>query len=218
MILWKEKTGIRQVIYDDRMNDVQSKFFGLLTRNFSLDFGKTDLTLTPRQGNRNWDLSDNSRFWNLGIPTILFTEESPFRNPYYHQSSDVISNLDYDFHGARELTATLAIVISYLALNSADDDNDGLIFVEEEYLKTDPLNNDTDKDGLSDLTEILGSTNPLNNDTDGDGVLDGKEMNLDFGLLKLTVTLFPGLLFDFGVVMVLCLGILIAKKYKRKHS
>ncbi|MFX1254176.1 MAG: M20/M25/M40 family metallo-hydrolase [Promethearchaeota archaeon] len=218
MILWKEETGIRQVIYDDRKNDVQSKFFGLLMQNFSLDLGQTDLTLTPRQGNSNWDLSDNSRFWNLDIPTILLTEENPFDNPYYHLSSDVISNPDYDFDGARDLTATLAIVVSYLALNSADDDSDGLIVVEEEYLKTDPLNNDTDNDDLTDLAEILRNSNPLNNDTDGDGVLDGKEMELDLGLLKLLVTLFPSLIFGLGVAMVLCLGILIMKKYKRKHS
>ncbi|MFX0062607.1 MAG: M28 family peptidase [Candidatus Hermodarchaeota archaeon] len=218
MILWKEETGIRQVIYDDRMNDIQSKFFGLLMQNFSLDFGQTDLTLTPRQGNSNWDLSDNSRFWNIGYPTILLTEENPFENPYYHKSSDLISNLDYDFDGARELTATLAVVISYLALNSADDDYDDLIVVEEEYLKTDPLNNDTDNDGLSDLTEILRNTNPLNNDTDGDGVLDGKEKDLDLGLLKLLVTLFPSQIFGLGVVTILCLGISIVKKCKRKHS
>ncbi|MFX1535761.1 MAG: M20/M25/M40 family metallo-hydrolase [Promethearchaeota archaeon] len=218
MILWKEETGIRQVIYDDRMNDVRSKFFGLLMQNFSLDFGQTDLNLTPRQGNSNWDLSDNSRFWNLGYPTILLTEENPFENPYYHRPNDSITNLDYDFEGARELTATLAILVSYLALNSADDDYDGLILVEEEYIKTDPLNNDTDNDGLSDLTEILRNTNPLNNDTDGDGVLDGEKMNLDFDLLKFIVTLFPGLIFGLGVVVVLYLGILIVKKYKRKHS
>ncbi|MFX0092851.1 MAG: M20/M25/M40 family metallo-hydrolase, partial [Candidatus Hodarchaeota archaeon] len=216
MILWNQETGIRQVLYDDRMNDIKSKFFGLLMQNFSRDFGQTDLTLTPRQDQSRWDLSDHGRFWDLQIPTILVTEENPFANPYYHKPTDIITNTDYDFAGARQVTATLATTISYVALTSTDTDQDGLTFAEENYLNTDPLNNDTDRDGLSDLEEALGATDPLNNDTDGDNILDGEEGFFIFNTQEIIVFLFSGL--GFMLVVLFFVGCWIIGRYKKKHS
>lgn len=42
-------------------------------------------------------LSDHSSFWDAGLPALLVTDTSFFRNPHYHQESDTIDSLDLDF-------------------------------------------------------------------------------------------------------------------------
>ena len=41
--------------------------------------------------------SDHAPFWNAGIPAILWTDTSEFRNPHYHQFTDTPDTLDYKF-------------------------------------------------------------------------------------------------------------------------
>jgi len=41
--------------------------------------------------------SDHTPFWNAGIPSIMWTDTSEFRNPHYHLASDKPGTLDYDF-------------------------------------------------------------------------------------------------------------------------
>jgi hypothetical protein len=41
--------------------------------------------------------SDHAPFWQAGIPTIMWTDTSEFRNPHYHQPTDTPDTLDYDF-------------------------------------------------------------------------------------------------------------------------
>jgi Zn-dependent M28 family amino/carboxypeptidase len=41
--------------------------------------------------------SDHTPFWRAGIPTIMWTDTSEFRNPHYHLASDKPGTLDYDF-------------------------------------------------------------------------------------------------------------------------
>src|SRR5262249_3494812 len=40
--------------------------------------------------------SDHTPFWNAGIPSIMWTDTSEFRNPHYHLASDKPGTLDYD--------------------------------------------------------------------------------------------------------------------------
>lgn len=57
-----------------------------------------------------------------------------------------------------------------------DDDNDGLLNIEEEELGTDTNNADTDNDGATDYEEVKSlKTDPLNKNTDGDRYLDGED-------------------------------------------
>jgi Zn-dependent M28 family amino/carboxypeptidase len=42
-------------------------------------------------------LSDHSSFWDRGFPALMITDTSFFRNPHYHQVSDVPATLDYPF-------------------------------------------------------------------------------------------------------------------------
>jgi Zn-dependent M28 family amino/carboxypeptidase len=41
--------------------------------------------------------SDHAPFWDAGIPSIMWTDTSEFRNPNYHKVSDTPDTLDYGF-------------------------------------------------------------------------------------------------------------------------
>ncbi len=43
--------------------------------------------------------SDHAPFWKAGIPAIMWTDTSEFRNPHYHRDSDTPDTLDYEFMG-----------------------------------------------------------------------------------------------------------------------
>jgi len=51
--------------------------------------------------------SDHQPLWAAGIPALMWTDTSEFRNPHYHRASDNPATLDYDFltSVARLLTA-----------------------------------------------------------------------------------------------------------------
>jgi Zn-dependent M28 family amino/carboxypeptidase len=55
--------------------------------------------------------SDHSPFWRAGIPAVLWTDTAEFRNPHYHQASDVPASLDYAFmrRVAELVTASVAL-------------------------------------------------------------------------------------------------------------
>lgn len=41
--------------------------------------------------------SDHAPFWAAGIPAVMWTDTSEFRNPHYHRPSDTPDTLDYQF-------------------------------------------------------------------------------------------------------------------------
>jgi Zn-dependent M28 family amino/carboxypeptidase len=41
--------------------------------------------------------SDHAPFWEAGIPALMWTDTSEFRNPHYHQASDTPETLDFDY-------------------------------------------------------------------------------------------------------------------------
>lgn len=41
--------------------------------------------------------SDHASFWDRGLPALMVTDTSFFRNPHYHQASDTPETLDYPF-------------------------------------------------------------------------------------------------------------------------
>lgn len=41
--------------------------------------------------------SDHAPFWKAGIPSIMWTDTSEFRNPHYHSHTDTPDTLNYDF-------------------------------------------------------------------------------------------------------------------------
>lgn len=57
--------------------------------------------------------SDHRSFWQFDYPAIMFTDTALFRDPNYHETSDVIDNLDFE-RLARALTG-LQYVIEQLA-------------------------------------------------------------------------------------------------------
>ena len=42
------------------------------------------------------DWSDHRNYWSHGIPAIMITDTSVFRNENYHQLTDTAETLDYD--------------------------------------------------------------------------------------------------------------------------
>lgn len=53
--------------------------------------------------------SDHAPFWQAGIPSIMWTDTSEFRNPHYHAASDTPDTLDYDF--LTQVTQSVAAVV-----------------------------------------------------------------------------------------------------------
>jgi Zn-dependent M28 family amino/carboxypeptidase len=41
--------------------------------------------------------SDHAPFWKAGIPAVMWTDTSEFRNPHYHRATDTPDTLDYEF-------------------------------------------------------------------------------------------------------------------------
>ena len=41
--------------------------------------------------------SDHSPFWEVGIPSLMWTDTAEFRNPNYHAPTDTPDTLDYEF-------------------------------------------------------------------------------------------------------------------------
>ncbi|MEX0966315.1 MAG: M20/M25/M40 family metallo-hydrolase [Bacteroidia bacterium] len=54
--------------------------------------------------------SDHAPFWDAGIPALMLTDTSEFRNPNYHLSTDTLSTLNIDFITVvtKAATATIA--------------------------------------------------------------------------------------------------------------
>ena len=42
------------------------------------------------------DLSDHGSFWNEGFPAVMLTDTAFYRNPNYHEATDVPETLDYE--------------------------------------------------------------------------------------------------------------------------
>lgn len=40
--------------------------------------------------------SDHAPFWRLGVPAVMLTDTSNFRNPHYHRPTDTVETLDED--------------------------------------------------------------------------------------------------------------------------
>jgi Zn-dependent M28 family amino/carboxypeptidase len=58
--------------------------------------------------------SDHAPFWKAGIPSLMWTDTSEFRNPHYHLPSDTPDTLDYDFMGE-----VVKLALARIASNAA---------------------------------------------------------------------------------------------------
>ncbi len=54
-------------------------------------------------------LSDHASFWDRGLPALMITDTSFFRNPHYHQPTDAPGTLDYPF--LAKATAGVCLVV-----------------------------------------------------------------------------------------------------------
>lgn len=58
--------------------------------------------------------SDHAPFWRAGIPSLMWTDTSEFRNPHYHLPSDTPDTLDYDF-----MSDVVKLALARIASNAA---------------------------------------------------------------------------------------------------
>jgi hypothetical protein len=92
---------------------------GRLLRHFTRAAKETvsDLELvTVQVPLRGWllpqtRLSDNRSFWDAGYPALMLTDTAFLRNPHYHEPTDRLETLDFEFM-ARVTGAVVAAVRS----------------------------------------------------------------------------------------------------------
>jgi hypothetical protein len=63
--------------------------------------------------------SDHAPFWKAGIPSIMWTDTSEFRNPHYHAASDAPDTLNYEFLTQVTRAVTAAVLTQAAKLSSA---------------------------------------------------------------------------------------------------
>jgi Zn-dependent M28 family amino/carboxypeptidase len=71
------------------------RFSGVLCPAIPCDRSEIYFGLEKAFGDLN--RSDHAPFWRAGIPCIMWTDTSEFRNPHYHLASDTPDTLDYAF-------------------------------------------------------------------------------------------------------------------------
>lgn len=59
------------------------------------------------------DWSDHWSFWQQGWPAVMLTDMPPFRNPHYHELTDMPDTLDFD--RLARFSASLAVTVEGLA-------------------------------------------------------------------------------------------------------
>ncbi len=64
--------------------------------------------------------SDHSPFWDAGYQGMIVTDTANLRNPNYHQPSDTIDTLDFEFM-ANSTKAMLATTVDYLTYDGDDN-------------------------------------------------------------------------------------------------
>jgi len=84
------------------MNKASSQYAGSLiemAENYVSDLPVKTLEIFDGLEQHFPDLlrSDHSPFWAAGLPALLWTDTSEFRNPHYHLPSDTPETLDYSF-------------------------------------------------------------------------------------------------------------------------
>jgi len=58
-------------------------------------------------------MSDNARYWDEGIPSLMVTDTAFLRNPHYHRATDTPDTLDYGFMG--KVVTAVARTVAELA-------------------------------------------------------------------------------------------------------
>lgn len=126
---------------------------------------------------------------NSGLFSLSLSEPRPasgkvfvrvFNQPTIEASSFYADSEVFTISGNKEFLATVGATTN--ALDTADDDEDGLHNSWEKSYGSDPHNPDSDGDGIYDGEEIGLGGNPALADTDGDGMPDGHEQRAGTGI------------------------------------
>jgi hypothetical protein len=123
----------------------------------------------------------NGEFAVSGIPTILGDVRAQVNGVITGYSQTIYSN--FTTAAAGDITDLGDHVFNHYRW-SYDNDNDGLLNIQEQHAGTDPYNSDTDADGLGDAFEVQYGFDPLVDspdayalDTDSDGLSNQQEID-----------------------------------------
>lgn len=94
--LYPDTADFIAIIGNQNSGDLIEKFYQGGSQVSDLPLEKLQV---PENGNglQATRLSDHSPFWDQGFPAVMITDTSFMRNPHYHQMSDTIDTLDFDF-------------------------------------------------------------------------------------------------------------------------
>lgn len=67
--------------------------------------------------------SDHTPFWRAGLPAVMWTDTSEFRNHHYHQATDTPDTLDYDFLRAVTQVLVASVLVSCRARSESASGN-----------------------------------------------------------------------------------------------
>jgi hypothetical protein len=73
---------------------------------------------------RDFARSDHMEFWRAGVPAIQVTDTANFRNPHYHQPSDMPATLDYE--RVASIVAATAVMVALPPAPSEDRNGQAL--------------------------------------------------------------------------------------------
>lgn len=87
------------LIADHRSGVPADALLGLARAGAVADCPVLALSLDPQEVKAfpEFIRSDHAAFWEAGIPALMWTDTSEFRNPHYHRATDTPETLDYDF-------------------------------------------------------------------------------------------------------------------------
>ncbi|MFQ6548905.1 M20/M25/M40 family metallo-hydrolase [Aestuariibius sp. 2305UL40-4] len=108
-VLYREPAGRLARLYAASLDALQGEGRTLLLRD-PCDFPIIGRMLERRVPFvRNFGRSDHVPFWEAGLPAIMVTDTADFRNPHYHQRSDLPATLDFDH--LRDVVAATALMV-----------------------------------------------------------------------------------------------------------
>lgn len=188
--------NLDMIFYGPTPDDIAELHYNTASQGLGLAFDAISDTYVPALSksvaSSPVSASDHASFWSVGYPAMLSIEKEVWNNPYYHQTTDVITNyLQYFPFGTNMAKAAIATV-AYLAVPV----NTG---VEEEShhglnggFELQPLRNPIS--GNASLTVAIPSGGPVSivvYDTSGRTVLNASEelqeglnqVNIDTGAL-----------------------------------
>ena len=112
--------NLDMIFYGPTPDDQAELHYNTASTNLGVAFDAISDTYVPALGKVIADppisASDHSSFWNAGYAAMLSIEKEVWNNPYYHQTTDVISNYIQYFPFGTNMAKAAIATVAYLAV------------------------------------------------------------------------------------------------------